>query len=91
MYQLKIKQSITNRTSTLNSYFKDVTQEGFIDPEEEVRLAKLIKQGDEKAKEKLIKANLRFAISVAKQYQNNGLPLEDLIQEANLGLSNNWP
>ena len=86
MHQLKIKQSITNRTSTLNSYFKDVTQEGFIDPEEEVRLAKLIKQGDKKAKEKLIKANLRFAISVAKQYQNNGLPLEDLIQEANLGL-----
>lgn len=86
MHQLKIKQSITNRTSTLNSYFKDVTREGFIDPEEEVRLAKLIKQGDKKAKEKLIKANLRFAISVAKQYQNNGLPLEDLIQEANLGI-----
>lgn len=86
MHQLKIKQSITNRSGTLNSYFKDVSQEGFIDTEEECRLAELIKKGDKTALDKLVRANLRFAISVAKQYQNNGLPLEDLIQEANLGL-----
>lgn len=86
MHQLKIKQSITNRSGTLGSYFKDVSKESFIDAEEEVRLAKRIKEGDKDALDKLVKANLRFAISVAKQYQNNGLPLEDLIQEANLGL-----
>lgn len=86
MHQLKIKQSITNRGGTLGSYFKDVSKESFIDAEEEVRLAKRIKEGDKDALDKLVKANLRFAISVAKQYQNNGLPLEDLIQEANLGL-----
>ena len=86
MHQLKIKQSITNRSGTLNSYFKDVSQEGFIDTEEECRLAELITPGDKTALDKLVRANLRFAISVAKQYQNNGLPLEDLIQEANLGL-----
>lgn len=86
MHQLKIKQSITNRSGTLGSYFKDVSKESFIDAEEEARLAKRIKEGDKDALDKLVKANLRFAISVAKQYQNNGLPLEDLIQEANLGL-----
>ena len=86
MHQLKIKQSITNRGGTLGSYFKDVSKESFIDAEEEARLAKRIKEGDKDALDKLVKANLRFAISVAKQYQNNGLPLEDLIQEANLGL-----
>lgn len=86
MHQLKIKQSITNRSGTLGSYFKDVSKESFIDAEEEARLAKRIKEGDKDALDKLVRANLRFAISVAKQYQNNGLPLEDLIQEANLGL-----
>lgn len=91
MHQLRIKQSITNRSGTLGSYFKDVSKESFIDTEEEARLAKRIKEGDKDALDKLVKANLRFAISVAKQYQNNGLPLEDLIQEANFGLSNNWP
>lgn len=86
MRQLKIKQSITNRSGTLGSYFKDVSKESFIDTEEEARLAKRIREGDQTALDKLVRANLRFAISVAKQYQNNGLPLEDLIQEANLGL-----
>lgn len=86
MRQLKIKQSITNRSGTLGSYFKDVSKESFIDTEEEARLAKRIREGDQAALDKLVRANLRFAISVAKQYQNNGLPLEDLIQEANLGL-----
>ena len=70
MHQLKIKQSITNRSGTLGSYFKDVSKESFIDAEEEVRLAKRIKEGDKDALDKLVKANLRFAISVAKQYQN---------------------
>lgn len=62
-----------------------------IDINEEIALTKRIKKGDREALDKLVRANLRFAISIAKQYQNNGLPLVDLIQEANLGLSNNWP
>lgn len=62
-----------------------------IDINEEIALTKRIKKGDREALDKLVRANLRFAISIAKQYQNNGLPLVDLIQEANFGLSNNWP
>ena len=87
MRQLKITQSITNRESTaLEKYLQDISHEGLISVEEEIELARKIKQGDVKALEKLTKANLRFVVSVAKQYQNQGLSLPDLIHEGNLGL-----
>ena len=86
MRQLKITQSITARDSSLNYYLKEVSQERLINLDEEVRLAEKIKQGDKKALDKLVCANLRFVISVAKQYQNQGLSLQDLINEGNLGL-----
>lgn len=87
MKNFKITQSITDRKDeSLNLYFKDVSKLDMISPEEEVRLAKEIQKGDIEAENKLIKANLRFVISVAKQYQNKGLDLVDLIQEGNLGL-----
>lgn len=88
MRQLKISKQITNRADmSLNKYLTEVSTKGdVISAEEEIELTRRIKQGDEKAKEKLITANLRFVISVAKQYQNQGLPLPDLIQEGNLGL-----
>lgn len=86
MRQLKITQSITARDSSLNYYLKEVSQERLINLDEEVRLAEKIKQGDKKALDKLVRANLRFVISVAKQYQNQGLSLPDLINEGNLGL-----
>lgn len=87
MRQLKITQSITNRESTaLEKYLQDISHEGLISVEEEIELARKIKQGDVKALEKLTKANLRFVVSVAKQYQNQGLSLPDLINEGNLGL-----
>jgi RNA polymerase primary sigma factor len=87
MRQLKITKSITNReTASLDKYLQDIGREELITAEEEVLLAQRIKQGDETALEKLTKANLRFVVSVAKQYQNQGLSLPDLINEGNLGL-----
>lgn len=87
MRQLKISKSITNRESeSLEKYLQEIGRVELITPEEEVRLARLIKEGDQKALDKLTKANLRFVVSVAKQYQNQGLTLPDLINEGNLGL-----
>jgi len=87
MRQLKISKSITNReTASLDKYLQDIGKEELITPEEEVSLAQKIKTGDQDALEKLCKANLRFVVSVAKQYQNQGLSLPDLINEGNLGL-----
>ncbi len=87
MRQLKISKSITNReTASLDKYLSEIGREELITAEEEVLLAQRIKAGDEKALEKLTKANLRFVVSVAKQYQNQGLSLPDLINEGNLGL-----
>ena len=87
MRQLKITKSITNRESqSLEKYLQEIGKVELITPEEEVKLALLIKQGDQKALDRLTKANLRFVVSVAKQYQNQGLSLPDLINEGNLGL-----
>lgn len=87
MRQLKITKSITNRESqSLEKYLQEIGKVELITPEEEVKLAHLIKQGDQKALDRLTKANLRFVVSVAKQYQNQGLSLPDLINEGNLGL-----
>jgi RNA polymerase primary sigma factor len=87
MRQLKIIKSITNReTASLDKYLQDIGKEELITAEEEVLLAQRIRQGDQKALDKLCKANLRFVVSVAKQYQNQGLSLPDLINEGNLGL-----
>lgn len=87
MKSFKITQSITNRQdASLGLYFKDVSKQPMIDVEEEIKLTKKIKEGDNKAINDLVKANLRFVISVAKQYQNSGLALVDLIQEGNIGL-----
>lgn len=87
MRQLKITKSITNRESqSLEKYLQEIGKVELITPEEEVRLAGLIKQGDQRALDRLTKANLRFVVSVAKQYQNQGLSLPDLINEGNLGL-----
>ena len=87
MRQLKITQSITNRESTaLEKYLQDISHEDLVSLDEEIELARKIREGDTKALEKLTKANLRFVVSVAKQYQNQGLSLSDLINEGNLGL-----
>ncbi len=87
MKQLKITKSITNRdVGTLEKYLQDIAKESLISPEEEVELAQCIKEGDRQALDRLVKANLRFVVSVAKQYQNQGLSLQDLINEGNLGL-----
>lgn len=87
MRQLKITKQLTNRDSkSIDKYLSDVSKEEMITAEEEVRLAVRIKQGDEAALNKLVSANLRFVISVAKQYQGHGLTLEDLIAEGNIGL-----
>ena len=87
MRQLKITKSITNRESqSLEKYLQEIGKVELISPEEEVRLAALIRQGDQRALDRLTKANLRFVVSVAKQYQNQGLSLPDLINEGNLGL-----
>ena len=87
MRQLKITKSITNRESqSLEKYLQEIGKVDLLTPEEEVELAKRIKQGDQAALEHLTKANLRFVVSVAKQYQNQGLSLSDLINEGNLGL-----
>ena len=87
MRQLKIVKQVTNRdTASLDKYLQEIAKVGLISAEEEVELAKRIKQGDKTALEKLTKANLRFVVSVSKQYQNQGLSLPDLINEGNLGL-----
>ncbi|MFN8310270.1 MAG: RNA polymerase sigma factor RpoD/SigA [Chitinophagales bacterium] len=87
MRQLKISKSITNRESqSIEKYLQEIGKEDLLTPEEEVDLARRIRQGDNTALEKLTRANLRFVVSVAKQYQNNSLSLNDLINEGNLGL-----
>jgi len=87
MRQLKITKSITNRESeSLEKYLQEISKEDMISIEEEVELAQRIRKGDRKALEKLTRANLRFVVSVAKQYQNQGLSLPDLINEGNVGL-----
>ena len=87
MKQLKITKSITNSDAgTLEKYLQDIAKESLISPEEEVELAQRIKEGDQRALDRLVRANLRFVVSVAKQYQNQGLSLQDLINEGNLGL-----
>jgi len=87
MRQLKITKSITNRESqSLDKYLQDIGKEELITAEEEVELARKIRAGDQRSLEKLTRANLRFVVSVAKQYQNQGLTLPDLINEGNLGL-----
>ena len=87
MRQLKITKSITNRESaSLDKYLQEIGREELVSPEEEVELSQRIRKGDQEALEKLTRANLRFVVSVAKQYQNQGLSLPDLINEGNLGL-----
>ena len=87
MRQLKITKQITNReTASLDKYLQEIGREGLITAEEEVDLARRIRQGDDVALNKMVKANLRFVVSVSKQYQNQGLSLPDLINEGNLGL-----
>ncbi len=87
MRQLKITKQVTNRdTASLDKYLQEIAKVDLITAEEEVELARRIKAGDEQALEKLVKANLRFVVSVAKQYQNQGLSLPDLINEGNMGL-----
>jgi RNA polymerase primary sigma factor len=87
MRQLKISKQVTNReTPSLDKYLQEIGRIDLLTPEEEVDLARRIKQGDKAAREKLIRANLRFVVSVSKQYQNQGLTLPDLINEGNVGL-----
>ena len=87
MRQLKISKQITDRNAgTLDKYLADIAKESLLTTEEEVQLAQRIKAGDQAALDKLVRANLRFVVSVAKQYQNQGLSLQDLIDEGNLGL-----
>ena len=87
MRQLKINKQITNRDSqSVEKYLADISREGMITAEEETELARKIRDGDEEALQKLIVSNLRFVVSVAKQYQNQGLTLSDLINEGNMGL-----
>ena len=87
MRQLKISKSITSRNQgTLDKYLSDIAKEPLITAEEEVALAQRIKEGDKAALERLVNANLRFVVSVAKQYQNQGISLQDLINEGNIGL-----
>src|SRR6478735_7334652 len=87
MRQLKITQSLTNRdSSTVEKYFNEVSKAELLTPDEEAILAKKVREGDEAALERLVKANLRFVISVAKQYHYGDIPLNDLINEGNIGL-----
>ena len=87
MKQITIKQSITDRgRDSVNLYLKDIGHIKLLTPEEEVSLARKAREGDERARDKLISANTRFVVTVAKQYQGQGLDLEDLIAEGNIGL-----
>ena len=86
MRQLKISKSITQRNEILDKYLQEISHDSMITVNEEVELAQRIRQGDQVAMEKLVRANLRFVVSVAKQYQNQGLSLPDLISEGNIGL-----
>jgi RNA polymerase primary sigma factor len=87
MRQLKITKQVTNRESaSLDKYLQEIARVDLLNPEDEVELAAKIKKGDMQSLNRLIKANLRFVVSVAKQYQNQGLSLPDLINEGNLGL-----
>ena len=86
MHQLKILQSVTARTMTVDSYLRDINSIPMVSPDEETELAYSIRKGDEDACRRLVEANLRFVVSVAKQYQSSGLDLCDLINEGNLGL-----
>ena len=86
MRQLKITQSITCRDDLIDKYLADISKFELISVDEEADLAKRIKEGDQQAFEKLVTSNLRFVVSVAKQYQNQGLKLSDLINEGNVGL-----
>ena len=87
MKQLKITKSITNRDAgTLDKYLQDIAKERLLTPDEEVELSQRIRLGDQRALDQLVRSNLRFVVSVAKQYQNQGLSLQDLITEGNMGL-----
>ena len=86
MRQIKINQSVTARTMTVDSYLRDISSKPMVSPDEETELAIRIQQGDEDAYRRLVEANLRFVVSVAKQYQSSGLDLCDLINEGNIGL-----
>jgi len=86
MKQLKITQTITVRSDTLENYLRDISRFPRVSPEEEAELASRVQEGDEEAFERLVKANLRFVVSVAKQYSGNGLDLCDIINEGNVGL-----
>lgn len=86
MQQLKISQSVTVRTMTVESYLRDINSLPMVSLEEEAELASRIRMGDDDAYRRLVEANLRFVVSVAKQYQGSGLPLSDLINEGNIGL-----
>ena len=86
MQQLKITQSVTVRSQTVNQYLADINKYPMVTPEEETELAVRIQHGDTKAFQRLVEANLRFVVSVAKQYQHQGLTLTDLIDEGNIGL-----
>ena len=86
MQQLKITQSVTERNMTVDGYLRDISRKSLISPEKETELASRIQKGDESARRELVEANLRFVVSVAKQYQGRGLELSDLINEGNVGL-----